>query len=81
MIGAQQCLAADHQQRTLGTRERGTVEVVNGLKSGDMVVTDGVLKVRPGSPVRITGATPVGEGGAAKIASGDGVSDKAGLKQ
>ena len=46
-----------------------------------MVVTDGVLKVRPGSPVRITGATPVGEGGAAKIASGDGVSDKAGLKQ
>jgi len=66
---------------TLGTRERGTVEVINGLKSGDMVVTDGVLKVRPGSPVRITGATPVGEGGAAKIASGDGVSDKAGLKQ
>jgi len=65
----------------LGTRERGTVEVVSGLKSGDLVVTDGVLKVRPGAPVRVTGATPVGEGGAAKIASGDGMSSKADLKQ
>jgi len=65
----------------LGTRERGTVEVVNGIKSGDLVVTDGVLKVRPGAPVRVTGATPVGEGGAAKIASGDGMSSKADLKQ
>ena len=72
---------AEKTEVALGTRERGTVEVINGLKSGDMVVTDGVLKVRPGSAVRITGATPVGEGGAAKIASGDGVSDKAGLKQ
>ena len=66
---------------TLGTRERGSVEVISGLKSGDLVVTDGVLKVRPGAAVRVTGATPVGEGGAAKIASGDGMSSKADLKQ
>jgi membrane fusion protein (multidrug efflux system) len=66
---------------TLGTRERGSVEVINGLKSGDLVVTDGVLKVRPGGAVRVTGATPVGEGGAAKIASGNGMSSKADLKQ
>lgn len=66
---------------TLGARERGSVEVVSGLKSGDLVVTDGVLKVRPGSAVRVTGATPVGEGGAAKIASGNGMSSKADLKQ
>ena len=40
----------------LGTRERGVVEVQAGLQSGDMVVTDGVLKLRPGAPVRIAGA-------------------------
>ena len=66
---------------TIGTRERGTVEVVDGLKSGDLVVTDGVLKVRPGGAVRVKGETPAGEGGAAKIASGEGPSDKAGLRQ
>ncbi len=66
---------------TVGTRERGTVEVINGLNSGDLVVTDGVLKVRPGGPVRVKGETPAGEGGAPKIASGEGPSDKAGLRQ
>jgi membrane fusion protein (multidrug efflux system) len=65
----------------VGTRERGTVEVISGLNSGDLVVTDGVLKVRPGGPVRVKGEMPAGEGGAPKIASGDGPSDKAGLRQ
>ncbi|MBK8839357.1 MAG: efflux RND transporter periplasmic adaptor subunit [Hyphomonadaceae bacterium] len=65
----------------LGTRERGTVEVVSGIKSGDMIVTDGVLKLRPGGAVRIMGATPAGEGGVAKIASGDTPSDTTGLRQ
>lgn len=65
----------------LGTRERGTVEVISGLKSGDMIVTDGVLKLRPGGPVKIQGATPAGEGAPAKIAAGDTPSDTAGLRQ
>ncbi|HEX5006360.1 MAG TPA: efflux RND transporter periplasmic adaptor subunit, partial [Hyphomonadaceae bacterium] len=39
----------------LGARERGLVEVVSGLQAGDMVVTDGVLKLRPNSPVRLAG--------------------------
>ncbi|MEZ6029592.1 MAG: efflux RND transporter periplasmic adaptor subunit [Hyphomonadaceae bacterium] len=64
---------------TLGTRERGVVEVLAGLESGDLVVTDGVLKVRPNGPVRITraggGASP------AAIASGQGTTDKSGLAQ
>jgi len=72
---------AEKTEVALGTRERGTVEVVSGLKSGDLVVTDGVLKVRPGGAVRVTGATPAGEGGAPKIAASDGPSDKAGLRQ
>ena len=57
------------------------MEIVSGLNSGDLVVTDGVLKVRPGGPVRVKGETPAGEGGAPKIASGEGPSDKAGLRQ
>jgi membrane fusion protein (multidrug efflux system) len=68
----------------LGARERGLVEVISGLESGDLVVTDGVLKVRPNAPVRIN---MVGEGPAAggdgdpRLAAGEGPSDKAGLRQ
>ena len=72
---------ARRRQLVLGTRARGTVEVVSGIKSGDMIVTDGVLKLRPGGAVRIMGATPAGEGGVAKITSGDTPSDTAGLRQ
>lgn len=64
---------------TLGTRERGVVEVLAGLESGDLVVTDGVLKVRPNGPVRITRAG--GSGSPAAIASGQGTTDKSGLAQ
>jgi membrane fusion protein (multidrug efflux system) len=64
---------------TLGTRERGTVEVHAGLKSGDIVVTDGVLKVRPGSAVMVR---PAGSGAiAGQMATSPGSSNKAGLAQ
>jgi len=63
---------------TLGMRERGLAEVLTGLESGDIVVTDGVMKVRPGAPVQIAPATG---GGAAAIASGQGTTDKSGLAQ
>jgi membrane fusion protein (multidrug efflux system) len=62
---------------TLGTRERGTVEVLTGLKSGDLVVTDGVLKVRPGGPVMVRQTAAA----LANRTSGQGTSDKAGLAQ
>jgi len=64
---------------TLGTRERGTVEVLAGLKAGDLVVTDGVLKVRPNGPVRIRQ-----QAGAAAVAGrmpAHGSSDKGALAQ
>lgn len=66
---------------SLGARERGVVEVLAGLKSGDLVITDGVLKVRPGGPVRIHSAGPAGGPEPARIASGQGASDKSGLAQ
>jgi membrane fusion protein (multidrug efflux system) len=65
----------------LGTRERGFVEVVGGLQSGDMIVTDGVLKLRPNAPVRIKSSQPPAEAGEPKIAGGgaaEGPSDRAG---
>ena len=57
-----------------GARERGTVEVLSGLNSGDVVVTDGVLKVRPGGPVKVRPTA------SASVAA-QGSSDKAGLAQ
>jgi membrane fusion protein (multidrug efflux system) len=39
-----------------GVRRAGTVEVVQGLAAGDIVVTAGQLKLRDGAPVAVGGA-------------------------
>jgi membrane fusion protein (multidrug efflux system) len=44
---------------TVGARERGVVEILAGLKQGDLVVTDGVLKVRADGPVKVQSRTTV----------------------
>jgi membrane fusion protein (multidrug efflux system) len=75
---AQQPAVVRKTEVQLGTRERGTVEVLAGLQSGDMVVTDGVLKVRPDGPVMIA---PSSANAGAAIASGQGTTDKSGLAQ
>jgi membrane fusion protein (multidrug efflux system) len=65
----------------LGARERGLVEVVSGLQSGDLVVTDGVLKLRPNAPVRVAGGSIASGETEARFARGEGPTDKAGLRQ
>ncbi len=40
-------------QVELGVRERGYAEVLSGVSEGVEVVTDGILKLRPGMPVRV----------------------------
>lgn len=40
---------------TLGTRIPGYVEVVSGLSVGDTIVVDGVLSLREGAAVKVTG--------------------------
>jgi membrane fusion protein (multidrug efflux system) len=65
----------------LGARERGLVEVVSGLQAGDLVVTDGVLKLRPNAPVRTIGGAIASGESEARFARGEGPSDKAGLRQ
>ena len=42
-----------------GRRRPGYVEVLSGLKEGQQVITQGVIKVRPGSKVIIKGQQPV----------------------
>jgi len=36
----------------LGVRERGRVEIIDGLEAGDRVVVDGAVKLRPGSVIK-----------------------------
>lgn len=44
---------ADLQVVTTGVREAANVEITSGLKSGDTVLTSGLLAIKPGSPVTI----------------------------
>jgi membrane fusion protein (multidrug efflux system) len=55
----------ERREVSIGTRRPGEVEIVEGLTAGELVITDGTLKVRPGSKVVIRamddGATPIRE--------------------
>lgn len=42
----------------LGRRRPGEVEIVEGLKVNDTVVTDGQIKLQPGAPVTVMGSPP-----------------------
>jgi len=44
----------------LGLRQTGRVEVVDGLRAGDTVVTAGQIKLRPGTPVNVVGSPSSG---------------------
>jgi membrane fusion protein (multidrug efflux system) len=73
---------AEERPVQLGTRMPGQVEVVAGLETGEMIVSHGSLKLRPGSPVRILavddGSRPItelllpGERAAIPTANGSG---------
>jgi membrane fusion protein (multidrug efflux system) len=40
----------------VGARDAGFVEITSGLKSGDRIVADGLDRVQPNAPIRVTGA-------------------------
>ncbi|NIO43755.1 MAG: efflux RND transporter periplasmic adaptor subunit [Burkholderiales bacterium] len=50
----------------LGNRRPGEVEIIDGLAPGDMVVTEGQIKLRNGAPVTVMGAPPVQKAPAAE---------------
>ena len=41
------------RQITIGTRRPGEVEVIDGLQQGELVITHGTMRVRPGQTVKI----------------------------
>lgn len=57
-----------------GLRRKGDVEILSGLAVGDLVVTGGQLKLRPGVPVQVVGQAPAGggQGGGGTGESGGG---------
>ena len=47
---------ARQQQIEVGGRRFGVVEVLSGLKEGDAIVTEGIVKLRDGVKIRYEGA-------------------------
>ena len=52
---------AERRRIEIGARRPGEVEVVAGLAPGELVVTHGAIRVRPGQPVTITAVERGGE--------------------
>lgn len=44
----------ERREIQIGQRQFGVVEILNGLKKGDYVVTHGTLRARPGQPIKVT---------------------------
>lgn len=53
--------SAERRKVGLGTRQYGEAEIVSGLSEGEIIVTHGTLRVRPGAPLSITGVERNGE--------------------
>ena len=45
--------AAERREVDLGVRDDGVIEILSGLALGDVVVAEGVHRVRPGMPLRL----------------------------
>ena len=66
---------AEARRVDLGIRQSGFVEIATGLDEGEMVVTEGVIKLRPGAQVRLSGdegTQHAGRGGARGRPPGQG---------
>jgi len=46
---------------TIGSRKKGYVEVLSGLKEGEQIVSHGLVKVKPGKPIYIQGIQKKGQ--------------------
>lgn len=46
---------AESRKVTIGTRTDDRIEVVRGLESGDSLITSGILDLKPGAPVTVSG--------------------------
>jgi membrane fusion protein (multidrug efflux system) len=66
---------AMRQKVDIGLRREGQVEILGGLTAADTVVTDGIVKLRDGAPVRVANAAapaqPIGKAPPASPAKGN----------
>lgn len=69
---------AERREIQIGQRRDGFVEVRAGLKPGETIITEGLVRLRPGQPVRIANAGQGRPGGAASGASGAGAPSSGG---
>jgi membrane fusion protein (multidrug efflux system) len=53
-------LVAREREIEAGERRFGSVEVIDGLTEGELVVTEGIVKLRDGVRVRLADDSPVG---------------------
>jgi membrane fusion protein (multidrug efflux system) len=51
---------AERRAVKTGRRNLGQVEILSGLRAGEPVIVDGIVKLRPGAPITLT---PPGDGG------------------
>jgi len=63
---------AESRDIKLGVTEGERVAVTDGLKAGDLIVTDGADRLKDGQPVAIPGAAGEGDAGGAGTAPGEG---------
>jgi membrane fusion protein, multidrug efflux system len=61
---------AERRAIQVGQRRDGFVEVTAGLKPGDQIITEGLVRLRPGQPVRIANAGQERPAGAGRAATG-----------
>ncbi|MBU1375224.1 MAG: efflux RND transporter periplasmic adaptor subunit [Alphaproteobacteria bacterium] len=65
--GAQGGAMVEQRPIVTGLRQRGFVEITDGVKLGDKIVSDGLNKIQPGQPVRVAGGQRPGAAGGAEI--------------
>jgi membrane fusion protein (multidrug efflux system) len=49
---------AESREVETGIRKDALIQVLRGIEAGDTVITTGVLQIRAGAPVRLTGIEP-----------------------
>lgn len=62
----------ERREVAAGIRQPGEVEIVTGLKAGELVVTDGGLKLAPGTPVKVDEVAPAAPPGPGPRETGAG---------
>jgi len=59
-----QRIVAEQRPIVTGIRQDDIVEVLDGVQPGDRIVADGLNRLQPGQPIRVTGGGPGGHAGA-----------------